>query len=49
MKAIELVQLLNPKTQTYVLIDKTNAKILKHHPKKLTPYKKVIIVKSTTR
>lgn len=40
----ELVQSLNPKTHTYVLVDKANAKILKHHPRKNTPYKGVEIV-----
>jgi len=38
---IELVQLLNPKTHTYVLVDKTNGVILKHHPRQNTPYKGV--------
>lgn len=39
----ELVQLLNPRTHTYVLVDKTNGTILKHHPRKNTPYKGVTI------
>jgi hypothetical protein len=44
---IEKVQVLNPKTQCYVLIDKTNGRLLGHRVKKNTPYKNVPIVTNT--
>ena len=42
---MKLVQLKNPKTKCYVLVDKDKAKILKYHPRKNTPYKNVDIVR----
>ena len=41
---MELVQLLNPKTKKYVLIDKSSASIVKYHPRKNIPYKNVRII-----
>jgi hypothetical protein len=43
-KKHKLAQLLNPVTHTYTLVDVTYGKILKHHPKKNTPYKNVEII-----
>ena len=45
MNKIELVQVLNPKSKRYILIDTTNGKILKYHSRRNTPYKNVPIAK----
>jgi len=39
-----LVQLKNPKTECYVLVNTKLGNIIKHHPCKNTPYKNVRIV-----
>ena len=39
----DYVQILNPKTQCYVKIDKTTGSIVSHHPRKHTPYKRIPI------
>jgi hypothetical protein len=39
----DLVQTLNPKSHRYVLIDRTQGRILRYHPKKDTPYRGIPI------
>jgi len=40
-----IVQTLNPKSQTYVLIDRKEGKIISYHPRKNTPYKNIPILR----
>lgn len=42
-KPVRFVQLKNPMTRTYVLIDREIGSIVSHHPRKDTPYKNVPI------
>ena len=39
----DYVQILNPKTQCYMKIDKNIGCIASHHPRKHTPYKGILI------
>lgn len=41
----ELAQTLNPKTGTYVLINRAVGVIVSHHPRKNTPYKGVEVIR----
>jgi hypothetical protein len=39
------IQILNPKSHRYVLINKDKGKIIKHHPHFNKPYKNITIIK----
>jgi len=45
VKEERFVQVFNPKSHTYVKIDRKEGIILSHHPKKDSPYKNIPIVK----
>jgi hypothetical protein len=40
----DMVQLLNPKSHRYVLVDREHGRIIKTHPREVMPYKNVPIV-----
>jgi hypothetical protein len=43
---VDLIQTLNPVSKRYVLIDRSQGRILRYHPKKNTPYKGVPLATS---